>query len=120
MEVDLPVPEEPTDLKAVVARNVEDSSVEFEEDVDWRLPHAEEAPGRILLGTEIQAYLWRAWEDDLRDRGLSFLEFRNVLTHAAAAMNRWATGDGSWTSVVMKVEETLAEMGDVLSGALAQ
>lgn len=118
MHVDLSVPEEPSDLKDTVAENVAHSQGDFDPDVDHRLPVTDPSPGRVILGTEIQTYLWRAWEDDLRTAGFDYPDFRNVLTYAAAALARWATGEGEWDAVVERVEETIEEMGEELTDPL--
>jgi len=114
MDLDLPVPDEPTDLRDTVAANVADSRGDFDPDVDHRLPITDESPGRVVLGTEIQTYLWRAWEAELREAGFTFSGFRRTLTYAAAALARWATGEGEWAAVVERVAATIAEMGETL------
>ena len=119
MYVDLSVPDEPTDLQEIVAENVARSEGDFDPDVDRRLPVTDPSPGRVILGTEIQTYLWRAWERDLRAVDLDYLSFRNVLTYAAATIARWATGEGEWDAVVERVEGTIEEMGEELTDPLS-
>lgn len=118
MHVDLSAPEEPADLRETVAENVAHSRGDFDPDVDHRLPITEPSPGRVVLGTEIQTYLWRAWEGELRAAGFTYLDFRNALTHAGAALARWATGEAEWAAVVEQVEETVDEMGAELTDPL--
>lgn len=118
MHVDLPVPDEPSDLRQIVAENVASSHGDFDQDVDHRLPITDPSPGRVILGTEIQTYLWRAWEAELRSVGFDYPGFRNALTYAGAALARWATGEGSWDAVVEQVEATIDEMGEELTDPL--
>lgn len=113
MHIDLSVPEEPADLQRIVAENVAQSQGNFDPNVDHRLP-INPSPGRVILGTEIQTYLWRAWNGDLQAAGFTYLDFQNTLTYAGAALAHWAVGETEWTAVIEQIEEAITEIGEEL------
>lgn len=114
MNLDVSRPAEPVELKSEIAARTEDTRFTLDADHDWVVPVKEPAPGRLVVGTDFAAHVWRAWESELRRVGFTFPQFVTATSYVAATVGRWATDETDWETVVSELESQLQELGPVL------
>lgn len=82
---------EPVDLKADIAERADAGEFTLTDEYDWVVPITDPAPGRITIGTEIAAHLWREWELELRAVGFDYPAFVTLTTYSADRISECAT-----------------------------
>lgn len=112
-------PDEPVELKQTIAERATAGEFTLTDEYDWVVPITEPAPGRIAIGTEIVAHVWRAWETELRRVGFTYPEFVTLTTYSADRIGEWATGEASWDAVVADLVDRVDELGPTLVADLS-
>ena len=114
MEIDVDTPPEPTALRRSIADRASEAQFTLTDELEWVVPIAEPAPGRVVLGSDISAYLWRAWESDLRSAGFTYQEFTTGMAYAAEPIAAWATSDAEWEAACSSLVTRLKDVGPQL------
>ena len=78
----LPLPEEPTDLKAETRALLEESP--------------EEGSRVIEDATFVSDLLWEAWEADLEEAGMAHERFVEISRSYAGELRLWVVGERPW------------------------
>ena len=104
--MELPIPEEPLNLK----RRVLDlrSRLGPNVGIDWD-------NSALWFGNPIPSYLWKYWKSELRSRGFTWQKFLKLMK----LMNRdallWVNDKISWEEFVKRVIETIeSPLGELL------
>lgn len=119
MTFEPPRPEEPVSLKSDIAAATAAGEFTLPDEYDWVVPITDPAPGRIAIGTEIAAHVWRAWETELRDAGFDYPTFVTLTTYSADRIGEWATDEASWDAVVDDLRARVDELGPTLTTDLS-
>lgn len=119
MTFDAPPLEEPADLKPAIAERTAAGEFTLTDEYDWVVPITDPAPGRIIVGTEFAAHVWRAWEDELRRAGFDFPAFVTLVSYSADRIGAWTTDDADWDAVVSDLRERVDELGPTLTADLS-
>lgn len=91
--IELPIPEEPKEIKEYVLRKVMDPKLKFmDRDSVIRL--------YTLTASSLPKYLWRYWKNDLKKNEITWQLFLKALSACNYDVIRWVEDNISWNELV--------------------
>ena len=100
VELSLPVPEEPIEIKKRALDKCEDPS--------WSLIDRYSVINFFTLSANfLPKYLWSSWREELKRMGIPWQLFLRAVSACDRDVERWVEGALSWNDLVQSIERAL-------------
>lgn len=104
-DIDLSVPDEPTEIKRDIRRRIQRDRDKYSDDIDWESAES-------WWGNEVQSYLWREWKEELQPHGFTWQKFLKLMSYSTKDIVLWIREDTetTWEDVVKGIEGNLQDL----------